>query len=104
VEGKVEERGRKGVSVLEVEGTGRHRKLMTFQVYQSSNETGDYRLVFIISILLLRDILNACQNEIHSESKKTRHQTLSHNFTKYHAILKIFSLADSAVNLQQTHV
>ena len=60
MEGKVEERGRKGVSVLEVEGTGRHRKLMTIHVYQSSNETGDYRLVFIISILLLRDILNAC--------------------------------------------
>ena len=30
---------------------------------QSSNETDDYyRLVFIVSISLLRSILNACQN------------------------------------------
>ena len=36
--------------------------------------------------------------------KKTRHQTLSHNFTNYYPIIKIFSLADSVVNLQQTHV
>jgi len=36
--------------------------------------------------------------------KKTRHQTLGHNFTNYYPIFKIFSLADSAVNLQQTHV
>ena len=30
--------------------------------YQSSNETDDYRLVFTVSISLLRKILNACQN------------------------------------------
>ena len=36
--------------------------------------------------------------------KKTRHQTLGHNFTNYYRIFKIFSLADSVVNLQQTHV
>ena len=36
--------------------------------------------------------------------KKTRHQTLGHNFTNYYPIFKIFSLADSVVNLQQTHV
>ena len=86
MEGKGEERGRKGVRVWEVEGRGRHRKLMTFHVYQSSNETGDYRLVFIISILLLRDILNACQNEIHSESKKqdTKHLAItSPNITRF---------------------
>ena len=29
--------------------------------------------------------------------KKTRHQTLGHNFTNYYPIFKIFSLADSAV-------
>ena len=34
--------------------------------------------------------------------KKTRHQALSHNFTNYYPILKIFSLKDSVVNLQQT--
>jgi len=32
--------------------------------------------------------------------KKTRHQTLGHNFTNYYPIFKIFSLADSVVNLQ----
>jgi len=36
--------------------------------------------------------------------KKPRHQTLSHNFTNYYPIFKIFSPADSIVNLQQTHV
>ena len=41
---------------------------------------------------------------IHRESKKTRHQTLGHNFTKYWPIFKIFSVADLAVNLQQIHV
>jgi len=34
--------------------------------------------------------------------KKTRHQTLSHNFTNYYPIFKFFSLKDSVVNLQQT--
>jgi len=37
-------------------------------------------------------------------SQKTRHQTLSHNFTNYYPIFKFFSPADSVVNLQQTHV
>jgi len=41
---------------------------------------------------------------IHRKSKKTRHQTLGHNFTNYYPIFKIFSLADSVVNLQQTRV
>jgi len=36
-------------------------------------------------------------------SQRTRHQTLGHNFTNYHPIFKLFSLADSVVNLQQTH-
>jgi len=36
--------------------------------------------------------------------KKTRHQTLGHNFTNYYPIFTFFSLADSVVNLQQTHV
>jgi len=35
---------------------------VTFYVYQSSNEIGDYRLVFIVSVSFLRKILNACQN------------------------------------------
>jgi len=33
--------------------------------------------------------------------KKTRHQTLGHNFANYYPIFKMFSVADSAVNLQQ---
>ena len=37
-------------------------------------------------------------------SQKTRHQTLSHNFTNYYPIFKIFSLADLVVNLQQTRL
>ena len=37
-------------------------------------------------------------------SQKTRHQTLGHNFTNNYPIFKIFSLADSVVNLQQIHV
>jgi len=32
--------------------------------------------------------------------KKTRRQTLGHNFTNYYPIFKFFSLADSVVNLQ----
>jgi len=38
------------------------------------------------------------------ESKKTRHQTLSHNFINYYPIFNLFSLADLVVNLQQAHV
>ena len=41
---------------------------------------------------------------LHSESRKTRHQTLGHKFTNCYPIFKIFSLADWAVNLQQIHV
>jgi len=37
----------------------------TFNVHQSSNEIDDYRLVFTVSISLLCNILNACQNKIH---------------------------------------
>ena len=36
---------------------------------------------------------------IHRESKKTRHETLAHNFTKYCPIFKILSLLDSVGNL-----
>jgi len=36
---------------------------------------------------------------LHRESKKTRHQTLAHNFTKYWPIFKILSLLDSVGNL-----
>ena len=41
---------------------------------------------------------------LHRESKKTRHQTLGHNFTNYYPIFNFFSLADSVVNLQQIRV
>jgi len=40
---------------------------------------------------------------LYTVSQKTRHQTLGHNFTNYYPIFKTFSLADSAVNLQQTN-
>jgi len=43
-------------------------------------------------------------SDLHRESKKTRHQTLGHNFTNYYPIFNFFSLADSVVNLQQIHV
>jgi len=36
---------------------------------------------------------------LHRESKKTRHLTLAHNFTKYWPIFKILSLLDSVGNL-----
>jgi len=36
---------------------------------------------------------------LHCESKKTRHLTLAHNFTKYWPIFKILSLLDSVRNL-----
>jgi len=36
---------------------------------------------------------------VHRESKKQRHQTLVHNFTKYLPIFKIFTLLDSVGNL-----
>ena len=32
-----------------------------------------------------------------------KQDTLGHNFTNYYPIFKIFSLADSVVNLQQIH-
>jgi len=38
-------------------------------------------------------------SDIHCESKKTRHQTLAHNFTKYWPIYQILSLLDSVGNL-----
>jgi len=41
---------------------------------------------------------------IYTVSQKTRHQTLGHNFTNYYPILKIFSLADLAGNVQQIYV
>jgi len=41
---------------------------------------------------------------LHYESKKTRHLTLVHNFTKYWPIFKILSLLDSVGNLYQSHV
>ena len=41
-------------------------------------------------------------SKIHRESKKTRHQTLAHNFTKYWPIFKILSPLDSVGNLQES--
>jgi len=41
---------------------------------------------------------------LYTMSQKTRHQTLGCNFANYNPIFKIFSVADSVVNLQQIHV
>ena len=54
--------------------------------------TGRIKLWYHISQTLVRSIL-------HRESKKTRHLTLAHNFTKYLPIFKILSLLDSVGNL-----
>jgi len=43
-------------------------------------------------------ILTICY--FYTVSQKTRHPTLGHNFTNYYPTFKIYSLADSAVNLQ----
>jgi len=44
------------------------------------------------------------RNNYTVSQKKQDTKTLGHNFTNYYPIFKIFSLADSAVNLQQIHV
>ena len=44
-----------------------------------------------------------CTYATYTVSQKTRHQTLGRNFTNYYPIFKLFSLANSAVNLQQIH-
>jgi len=49
-------------------------------------------------------LLSSYLDNIHRESKKTRHQTLSHNFTNYYPIFKKFSLKNSVVNLQQVRI
>ena len=41
-----------------------------------------------------------CGRLLHCESKKTRHQTLGHNFTNYYPIFKIFSLMDLVINFK----
>jgi len=41
---------------------------------------------------------------LHRESKKTRHLTLAHSFTKYWPIFKILSALDSVGNLQQSYI
>ena len=43
-------------------------------------------------------LLNNCI-DVHRESKKTKHLTLAHNFTKYWPIFKILSLLDSVGHL-----
>jgi len=53
---------------------------------------------------IIFDVQNSLLSHLHRESKKTRHQTLNHNFTNYYPIFKIFSLENSAVNLQQIHI
>jgi len=49
-----------------------------------------------ISADIIFDVQNSLLSRLHRESKKTRHQTLSHNFTNYYPIFKIFSLENSS--------
>ena len=51
-----------------------------------------------------KECIHLTDGKVHCESKKTRHQTLGHNFSNYYPIFKMFSLPDSAVNLQQNYV
>jgi len=58
----------------------------------------------VLQILLYPVLISRTFEPIFSPSTpwvKKRHQTLGHNFTNYYPIFKIFSLSDSAVNLQQ---
>jgi len=71
--------------------------------------TGEEGLEYIlpgqVPILLINDNVKFhVLINLHRESKKTRHQTLAHNFTKYWPIFKILSLLDSVGNLQQNHI
>jgi len=72
---------------------------MFFYIQKKNTEFGSVEILSNSCILPVTSYDN-----LHRESKKTRHQTLGHNFTNYYPILKIFSLADSAVNLPQIHV
>ena len=56
-----------------------------------------YRLT---QVVLEKRPLNGCSSSSSTPwVKKTRHQTLAHNFTKYEPIFKILSLLDSVGNL-----
>jgi len=81
--------------------------LMIFAGFDPSLLTLFNKLQFLIltfAVLLSRLCNESFCNALHRESKKTRHQTLGHNFSNYYPIFKIFSLSDSAVNLQQIRV
>ena len=65
-------------------------------------------LHYVLAELICGDIVqvdhyNGCETltgvDLHCESKKTRHQTLAMNVTKYWPIFKILSLLDSVGNL-----
>ena len=63
----------------------------------------------VISVLVCKSsiafyrVLQYKHFDVHRESKKTRHLTLAHNFTKYWPIFKILSLLDSVGNLLCTN-
>jgi len=76
----------------------------------SGRELQDVVTVQSVAAVVYQNVTaHACMHYIHPRlytvsQKKTRHQTLSHNFTNYYPIFNFFSLSDSAVNLQQIHV
>ena len=61
----------------------------------------EFQLDFVVKSV---DSAVATRTSYYTVSQKTRHQTLAHNFTKYQPILKLFSLTDSVINLQQNYV
>ena len=73
-----------------------------YSIRYKANATGEHSAYWFPVLLL--NITHISAGSIHRESKKTRHQTLSHNFANYYPIFKFFSLADSVVNLQQTRL
>jgi len=60
---------------------------------------GTFIYLFIITPKEHTHIMQPYTTQLHRESKKTRHLTLAHNFTKYWPIFKILSLLDSVGNL-----
>jgi len=66
--------------------------------------SGDIHVWMAVYDVAIRDHEYSQRPIVYRESKKTRHQTLGHNFTNYYPIFKNFSVTDSVVNLQQIHV
>jgi len=60
---------------------------------------GVIKWVWVCVCVCVRACVFNSVSYVHRESKKTRHLTLAHNFTKYWPIFKILSLLDLVGNL-----